>query len=444
MAQVKKLADKFAVYDGDRIVSLCSDEGRAQEICSALSEHAASDLPTETLSDVKIFRAGSWTSSDGRTTKWTVADLKQMVQNFATLRDRVRPFFKMRHLDASAQNKITAGASLGWVDNLRVRGDTLIGDITNVPAKLAQLIRAGRFIRVSAEIFRRFRDEATGKVFKNVLSAVGLLGAQHPAVTTLGDLVALHDGGGDLSGLLPANDAEWVAMFQGLDGADSVAMTYSAETPEGGDLMDEKAVQAMIDVAVSKARDEAKAEYEKTLEEHDKALKDAAATFQNGVNEALGTDADADPIAEIKALKDSVDDAAKEIAQRDRKDFEAKVAATIEKAKTDGKMLPSQEAGIKTMVEAWTISAAQADDGKLAFMAGKDEKRGSVLDALVAYFDAQPKVLNFGEVGESGVSAQPGSEQLPADVRAELMSNSNIGVDQESAKLDAKVKAYAI
>ena len=149
------------------------------------------ELPVENLTGVQIFSIGTWTSSQGNRVTITTADLDEMVLNFALLKDRVKPYLKLMHLSDKDHRRVTAMPALGWMSALRRDGGKLIADFAKVPQKVAMLIRAGTYRRISAEIFHRWRDASTGKLFRNVVGAAGLLGATAPAVTTLDDVMKL-------------------------------------------------------------------------------------------------------------------------------------------------------------------------------------------------------------------------------------------------------------
>ena len=84
----------------------------------------------------------------------------------------------------------TDGApAAGWVENLRVVGDRLLGDLVKVPDAIAQMMKAGRLRKRSIEARRNFR--VGGRSYPLVLTGLALLGAFLPAVDSLADVAKL-------------------------------------------------------------------------------------------------------------------------------------------------------------------------------------------------------------------------------------------------------------
>jgi len=144
--------------------------------------------------EAEIFSVGTW---NGHTV--TQADLEQMVTNFVRLKDQLRPPLKFGH-DArqTLLGQADGDPALGWVDKLRVVGDKLVATFRDVAPVVRQAILAGRYRRVSAEIYTNVRQG--GKDLGSALKAVALLGADLPAVTNLKDL-AVYMTAGAVDGL---------------------------------------------------------------------------------------------------------------------------------------------------------------------------------------------------------------------------------------------------
>lgn len=90
-----------------------------------------------------------------------------------------------------------ASPALGYVDALRLTdgGATLVGDLVNVPGAVAKLLGYSYPDR-SIEGLLDYEDPATGRVWPFVLTALALLGASAPAVSTLKslqDVAELYD-----------------------------------------------------------------------------------------------------------------------------------------------------------------------------------------------------------------------------------------------------------
>jgi len=131
--------------------------------------------------DVECFSVGTWNGDE-----YTEEDLHEMAYAFHELKDIVKPPVKLAH--DNAMHLKDGQPALGWVKDLKKVGEKLIATVTQVPDVLYKAITSGRYKRVSAEIFWNLKEG--GQIFKRVLSAIGLLGTDIPAVTNLKDLEA--------------------------------------------------------------------------------------------------------------------------------------------------------------------------------------------------------------------------------------------------------------
>lgn len=139
-------------------------------------------LDLRTLPGVELIRTGRWNLSTG---PWTVTPA-DLVAAVAAHRARVlrRPVIKIGHTDT----RFDGEPALGHVDNLRLAdgGTVLIGDMVGVPGLLADVL-ASAYPDRSVEAIQNYTD-ATGAVHRLVLTAVSLLGATAPGVSTLRSL----------------------------------------------------------------------------------------------------------------------------------------------------------------------------------------------------------------------------------------------------------------
>jgi hypothetical protein len=79
--------------------------------------------------------------------------------------------------------------TLGYVERIYRQGTKLLADIKDVPRRFAELVKAGSYKRVSAEVFWDYTKN--GKKYPRVLKAVSFLGADIPAITDLKAVEAL-------------------------------------------------------------------------------------------------------------------------------------------------------------------------------------------------------------------------------------------------------------
>lgn len=135
-----------------------------------------------TIPGVELVRVGRWEASTGEFAP-TPADLVAAVaaHRAGVLR---KPVLHLGH-DGPMRDGAPA---LGYVDNLRTAdgGQTLIGDLVNVPAAVATLIPHAYPDR-SVEALLDYRTPE-GVTYSMVLTGLALLGAAAPAVETLKSL----------------------------------------------------------------------------------------------------------------------------------------------------------------------------------------------------------------------------------------------------------------
>lgn len=127
------------------------------------------------MEPIEIFRAGRHTSSDGRTADYSARMLADCARSYDPTRYEAPIVVGHPKLDAPAY---------GWVDSLEVSGDKLVARPKQVDPQFSELVRAGRFKRVSASFYlpQSANNPTPGSLY---LRHVGFLGAAAPAVTGL-------------------------------------------------------------------------------------------------------------------------------------------------------------------------------------------------------------------------------------------------------------------
>jgi hypothetical protein len=141
---------------------------------------------TVTIKDVEIFQVGTHNKDP-----YTLTDLEGMVRSASEV--GFTPPVKIGHMrddDTAALLKAEGMPAFGWIKNIRMKGEKLVGDLCEVPRRIAELIRNGAYKRLSAEIYWNFTQN--GRTWPRVLKAVSLLGSEVPAVTSLKDVEALY------------------------------------------------------------------------------------------------------------------------------------------------------------------------------------------------------------------------------------------------------------
>jgi hypothetical protein len=398
--------DYCALMNQMRMDYLRVDAARAADGASAPTAYAAadgSDLPTETLLAVPILDAGSWTAMGGQKVTYSKADLAEMVANFEPLKKTLTPRFKLGHIFNEDQRARTGAPAIGWLDTVRLSndGNTILADIVSVPAKVVALIKAKAYRRISTEIRHNFTD-STGKVWRLALDAAGLLGAQLPACNTLGDVIKHLYGEG----------AQATALLTPIEGGELFAL--SEPIPQEESAMNEVQLAALCTT--------------------------------------LGLPANADPSAiqaAAAALKIANTETTAELAEHAEAALTAGIDAQMLRAKKEGRMVPTQEAGLRAMVNGWKVVAAQ-NEGVMEFAAVSDgntiNKKGSVVEAFAAFVDSLPAV--FKGVQELGSGQKPEKVQksnvAPDTLRfATTGLGRQIGFDRRSIDRDARVREFA-
>jgi hypothetical protein len=133
------------------------------------------------LKGAEILAVGTWNG-----TTFTKDDLDAIVSSFNALGLSGRIPLKIGH---DADHMADNAPALGWVDNLRREGNTLVADFKSIPSKLYDAIKEGLYKFVSVELLGNVK--ASTRVLPWVLDAVAILGATPPAVGILKDLQSL-------------------------------------------------------------------------------------------------------------------------------------------------------------------------------------------------------------------------------------------------------------
>lgn len=138
-----------------------------------------------TVPGVELCKVGVWSASTGRA-EITRQDLQDAVHAAADPSFR-KAVLKVGHKDARF---VGDGApSLGQVTNLRIAGETLVGDLINVPAGIAKVMPAAW---PSRSIEARTDVKGKNGKYSFVLTGLALLGSELPAIESLADVAALY------------------------------------------------------------------------------------------------------------------------------------------------------------------------------------------------------------------------------------------------------------
>ena len=357
-------------------------------------------LETVDIEDVEILAPGTWHSSTGVTT-FEDKDLDEIVTSFEEIKGNkeinYEPPVKLGH---SANQKLLQEdgyPAAGWVSSLKKVGNKLLASFVGVPKKIAELIEAGAYKKVSSEIYTAY--EIAGKKYGKALKAVSLLGADIPAVKTLNDIVAQYsDENGfafetvlfeeSLDKKVDAVRSAFYRQYQPVEVVDSIKEIYDTyivftrgeqlfklpyTTNEAGEpvfdmakaVKVERIYQEIPETQINNTEEIMEAELRKVLGLDEKADVIGAVT-------ALKAKADSPEVklTEGEQLKEQVTKLTEAIALKERDE-------RVSKAISEGKILPAQKA--------WADGYAYKDP-----------------QGFKAFVESAPKAIELGEKGIQG------------------------------------------
>lgn len=183
-----------------------------------------------TIKNVQLVKVGTWGGMTGKSTI-TEQHLNGAVAAYADP-EVDRGVIKIGH-DGDL-NLGTGHPALGWIENLKLSEDrkTLIGDLTDIPSKLASIIPKA-FRRRSVEMSLGVTTPS-GKQYAAALTGLALLGAKAPAVKGLADILEFY--ASEAPGLEDDAKREQIVTFAIDDDADTTTVPHAdAQAGESGD-----------------------------------------------------------------------------------------------------------------------------------------------------------------------------------------------------------------
>jgi len=313
---------------------------------------AADNPPDPKLDDlyavegVEIFRAGKWTDSSGIETEYKKEDLEKLIK--VSRSDGIP--LKLGHWADQAERAV------GWVENLRMKGKSLLADLVKIPVDVYKEMKQSGFRKRSAEIIR---NGSTPE-----LIGVALLGAAQSALP-LKDIFSQHENG--------------VVYCYSVDSGNIIS-EIQKHTDGGETSMDEKQK-----LEAENKRLQAK------VSEYEAAEKKQAAEYVKGL-ETVKTQHD--------ELATKVDALEKDVADKDVKIAEY-VAADEKRAKA------ADEADVERFGKliATRIQPAIAEDVKGQYAAAE----GDVRKSLFEKYEKMSIAPELKEHGTDGGGLAPGT-----------------------------------
>lgn len=412
-----------------------------------------SDLPTVNLTGVEIFSEGSWNGD-----KYSGDDLQAIIDAY----DKVgfEPTVKAGHADGQDNlnekeyRKVFGAPALGYVSKLYRKGAKLVADITQVPRAFANLIKAGSYKRVSAEIYWNYKDEAGGKTYPRVLKSVAFLGAEIPALPNLKAVEALfhkrnervfaYEGGHEYR----VYEMERKDHFFGLGGMLPIPLMMDKENGKVCVIKDGKEVgEYPNEEEAKKAHPDAKRapkengeKYETSQEEKqmteqeiqaklDAMTKDYEAKTAEAVAKAV-EQAKAEAETEKKAMTERVALLEKQAEEAVKTARFATIDARVEQLAKEGKITKPEQTILRSIARALPDMATHtysAEDGK--------EVKESVIDTVFKLFDARTSLFKEVSVNTREIKSY-------SDAQGEVIKRANELIAKSDGKLDM-FKAYS-
>jgi len=277
-------------------------------------DEAADDAILYSIKGVPIFEAGKW---KGGKLDYPLERLTQIVASANELKDRIKPYIYLGHGDEKQMQKFVGQPNVGILQNIRLIGDRIVADLTDMPKKVYEIFKNKGFRRWSVEIAKDWKDSVTGKLHERILSGLALLGAEHPAVNPLPDTI---DGYTALyySDKLEFDYLEADIKEVGDDSKLDVNLDLNIVTDKGGDFdMDSEKEIARLRDDLDKAREKLQAAEQANVvldEEKNKAVSDAEA---------------------------KVDELSAEITERDNTDKTKRIEEFLDEQTEAGKLIPA-------------------------------------------------------------------------------------------------------
>lgn len=342
---------------------------------------------------IDIFKAGTHKDANGVEVTITRDDLQAVVNNYSAEYHEAPLVVGHPKMDAPAY---------GWAEELILDDDVLKVKPKQVDAAFAELVKEGKFKKISAAFYRP-NSAGNPKPEGWYLRHVGFLGAMPPAVKGLADPV-FNDSPDDF-----VEFGEWeqanlwsrlrdffISQF-GLEKADEVLPAWQ--------------VQGLREEAVR----EDERRYQKLLQD-EPHFNEAPPQITQTQNETIGeTNMTQEEIDALKAENAALKAAQ---AQAAKAQTEAENAQFAEGLIAEGKLTPKQKDA--------ALALLNTEFGSAEF--GEDDFKGK----LKAFLSDLPKAVEFAEFATKGKAAEP------QDGSVEYAE----GTDPASIEADKQIRAY--
>ncbi|HIF5574523.1 peptidase [Pasteurella multocida] len=347
---------------------------------------------------IEIFKAGKRVDANGQIVEITTGDLQQAVEAYDPA------FHESPVVIGHPKDNHPAYA---WVKSLQLEGDILKAELSQVDPEFAEMVEKGRYKKVSASFYLA-NSQANPKQGSLYLRHVGFLGAVPPAVKGLRnpEFAEGEEGVVDFSDWTEATLwrrlRDWFIGKHGQEEADKVLPDYLV-----GSVQEE---------AVRNSLQPQKAE---------------SPIFNEPTQQQGEPEMSAEEKAELERLKAENQQLKDEKAQAEAQKAEAQLNQTkaenadfAESLVNAGKLAPVAK---EKAIELLNCAAVQSAGGVVEFGEGEN-----ILTAIKAFLDAQPQIIQFGEVAtkDNATTAEDNTVEYAE------------GTSADAIDMDKRVRAY--
>lgn len=364
------------------------------------------------IKGMEVFKVGIWNKIN-----FTLEDLEIVVKNFNDLKDVLTPRLKLTHSDD--QESLAGLASYGDVTDVYIKDNKLYANFSNVPGVIIEWIKERRFSERSIELWTRFEYNKVN--YRNVLTAVSLLGHEVPAVL----------------GMRPTH---LPFSVEHLD-KNVELVKFSLETEQFNIDNDNKERRDMnlkeetkikeLEATIEKMSAELDAAIQQVEEANTKDLKDQVSKMQKELKNKESLKEELQKTKDILAEKEKqIEIAFKQAEEEKAKKLELEIETFVSNKKSEGKVIPAIEEDIKLLYKSLANSTE-----KITFSKDDEEVETSVLDLFKNVIEKTPGKVEFAELAKEEKIDQKQSEET--DSRFSRMHN-----DVEGIELDSKIRAF--
>jgi hypothetical protein len=406
-------------------------EAEAGRLLEQIDGKRGAEHAEDALRAFEIFRTGRHTSSDGRTIEFSARDLEASANAYNPA---------VHEAPIVVGHPRTDDPAYGWVTGLACSGGSLFARPGDVDPEFADLVRAGRFRKISASFYMpdSAQNPAPGVYY---LRHVGFLGAQPPALKGLKP-VAFADGG---EGLI---DFDTIVTDPGRRARKMPKPNQETSFHEGGVKRIVHHLHRLREHLIRKhGQEEAD-----TVIPHDEIEEMEREGRHEGEIDRLEREQHAAAPHEAAAYSEPALAKREEDLKKREAEFAEREKKILEKEKEavhnghvqfcdglvkEGRMLPVNKAAAVAQLD---FLASLDSAGVVEFEEGSGKKKISALDNQKAILTAQPKVVTYGEVvrpGDGGADTEDATrEALIADYQEKHKGPDGKPADYKEALLE--------